>query len=279
MPVTPIIRFGHGPDADDAFVFEPLIHGRIDTEDLEFHHAHRSFDLLNRAAAGDDPPEVTMVSVATLARLTGRFHALGFGGSFVGTMGPMLVAAQRAPLSAFDDSLIAVPGLGTTATLLLRLAVPNARLLVVPYDRIAETVAAGEADAGVVIHEGQIDFERHGLELVVDLGMWWKRRHCLPTPLAVCAIRADLPRELRSRIVRVLARSLTSARTAPDTPLEFATGFTGGLGADAARALVEEYVSADTYALGAIAREAIRVLVGQAQQIDAPPALVFADAA
>ncbi len=272
------VHCGHGPDADDAFVFEPLIHGRVDTEGLEFVHRHLAFDALNRRAAGDAPFEVTMMSVATLATLTDRWLALPFGGSFVKTMGPAVVAREARPLRELTGRVIAIPGEGTTASLLLRLAVPDAVTVVVPYERIAETVARGDADAGVVIHEGQIDFERHGLVRVLDLGLRWKRRHRLPTPLAVCTIRKDLPRSLRHRIVRVLHRSLMAARAAPDLPLRFAEGFVGELDTAAARLLVDEYVSDDTYALGEHARRAIRTIVEQAQALQRPPALAFADA-
>ena len=193
-----VVRMGHGPDADDAFVFEPLIHDRVDRDGLRFVHHHLPFDRLNARAAGDDPFDVTMLSVAALARLTGRFLALPFGGSFVRTMGPTLVAPERLPLRAFARGTVAVPGTETTAALLLRFALPRVRTVVLPYDEIAAAVAAGHADAGVVIHEGQIDFTRHGLVAVRDLGVPGIPRNALPTPPAVCAIRAPLPRPRRA---------------------------------------------------------------------------------
>ena len=275
----PLIRFGHGPDADDAFVFEPLVHGRVSTGGLELLHSHLPFDELNRRAGGRDPFEVTMLSVASLARLTHRWLALPFGGSFVRTMGPTVVARRLMRPRDLAGALVAVPGRGTTAALLLRLFDPELRTVVVPYAEIAEAVARRHVDAGVVIHEGQVDFTRHGLVRVLDLGRRWKRVHRLPTPLAVCAVRADLPAELRVLVVAVLERSLAAARADPQPALEFARRFDGGLGGDTAERLVEEYVSEDTYRLGERARAAVELLVRQAQALDAPPALAFADAA
>lgn len=272
------VRFGHGPDADDAFVFEPLIHRRIDTEGIRFVNEHLPFDELNRRAAGDDPFEVTMLSAAALARLTHRWLALPFGGSFVHTMGPTLVARAELGSREIRDALVAVPGVDTTATLLLRLAYPDVATAVVPYDQIAACVASGAADAGVVIHEGQLDFARHGLVKVVDLGLRWKQLNGLPTPLAVCAIRSDVPASLRERIVRVLARSLSYVQAAPHDALDYARDFCGDLGGDAAEVLIDEYVRQDTFALGHEGRRAIQALVRQAQLLAAPPALAFAAA-
>ena len=273
------IQFGHGPDADDAFVFEPLIHGRVDTEGLEFVHRQLPFADLNRNAGGAHPPHVSMLSAATLARLTDRFHVLPFGGSFVRTMGPTLVALRGAALPKFARALVAVPGRGTTAELLLRLALPDVRLVSVPYEEVASVVARGDVEAGVVIHEEQLGFERLGLIRITDLGLRWKQRHEMPTPLAVCAIRADLSPVLRDRIVRVLERSLAACRAQPELPMQFARGFTGAQDADLADVLVEEYVSDETYALSAAGRRAIELLVGQAQRLFVPPVPTFAGAA
>ncbi len=278
MSANATIRFGHGPDADDAFIFEPLIRGRIDTEGLTFENEYLPFDALNWRAAGIDPFDVTMLSAAALARLTRRWLALPFGGSFVHSMGPMLVARCQLRLEDLPRAVVAIPGRETTAGLLLRLAHPRAATEVVPYDRIAAHVAAGHAEAGVVIHEGQLDYGRHGLVQVEDLGLSWKQRHGLPTPLAVCALRADLPPPLRERIVRVLLRSLEAVRRSPDDALAYARGFCGEVGGSAAETLIDEYVRHDTYALGPEGRRAIQALVAQAQALAAPPALAFAAA-
>lgn len=260
-------RFGHGPDADDAWLFEPLLAGRVPTGGLNFRHRHLPFDVLNRAAAGPDPFEITMLSAAAYAALADAYEALPFGGSFVRTMGPRLVAREARPLASLTRARIAIPGARTTGGLLLRLALPEAETFVAPFEEIAARVAAGDGDAGVVIHEQQLDFARHGLSLVADLGAEWMRRHGLPTPLAVLAIRRDLPIGLRDRIRAVLEASMAEARAHPEAPLKYALGFAGGLGRAATRAMVEEYVSDDTFRTGDRAERAIRLLTAQARAL------------
>jgi len=177
------------------------------------------------------------------------------------------------------NEVIAVPGEGTTSELLLKLFLAGVRCMAVPHERILDEVTSGRVAAGVAVHESILEFERHGLHAVADLGMRWKLSRRMPTPLSVCVVRADLPEELIEKIVRVLRRSLSAVREAPDAALRYAASFTRGLGIRAARKLVEAHVTEDSYDLGDEARAAVGRLVVEAQQLAQRPGVLFAGAA
>ncbi len=203
-----VIRVAHSPDSDDAFMFYGLATGAIDTEELEFVHELQDIETLNRRALSGEL-EVTAVSIHAYAYLTTRYALLPHGASMGEGYGPRIVA--REPLEPADlaGRVVAVPGTMTSAFMALRMYQPEALHEVVPFDRILEHVAEGKADAGLIIHEGQLTWADHGLYLVADLGEWWAAETGgLPLPLGGNVIRRDLGHELMVRVSRMLRASI-----------------------------------------------------------------------
>src|SRR5712671_813094 len=190
------IHLAHSPDADDAFMFWALAAGKIDTGDRRYVHELGDIESLNRRALAGEL-EVTAVSLHAYAYLADRYALLAHGASIGDRYGPRIVARAarpadpRAALGA-RSVLVAVPGELTTAYLALKLYQPAARHVVVPFDQIEEYVAAGRADAGLLIHEGQLTYADRGLHLWVDLGAWWYDETGLPLPLGGNVVRRDL---------------------------------------------------------------------------------------
>src|SRR5439155_14715825 len=180
------IRLAHSPDADDAFMFWALAAGRIDTGDRRYVHELGDIESLNRRALAGEL-EVTAVSLHAYAYLADRYALLAHGASIGDRYGPRIVAREASPPDAdprktLAGRLVAVPGELTTAFLTLRLYQPAARHIVVAFDQIEEFVAAGKADAGLLIHEAQLTFADRGLHLWADMGEWWYQETRLPLP-------------------------------------------------------------------------------------------------
>src|SRR5512135_247768 len=202
-----VIRVAHSPDSDDAFMFYALATGRIDTGGLEFVHELQDIETLNRRALAGEL-EVTAVSIHAYAYLADKYLLLPHGASMGEGYGPRLVAREPLTAAELRGRTVAVPGLMTSAYLALRLFQPDVQTTVVPFDEIMERVAAGDADVGLLIHEGQLTYEEHGLHLIADLGEWWGRENGgLPLPLGGNVIRRDLGPELISRISAILRES------------------------------------------------------------------------
>jgi len=187
-----LIRVGHSPDADDAFMFFALARDRIDTGPYRFVHELVDIETLNRRAFAGEL-ELTALSVHAYAHLTDRYLLCACGASLGDRYGPMVVAPRKWTPAELAQKTIAVPGTLTTAYLALRLCLDHDfRHVVVPFDRIFEAVAAGSydgtpVDAGLIIHEGQLTYAEHGLELLVDTGQWWFETTGLPLPWAPMA--------------------------------------------------------------------------------------------
>src|SRR2546425_1350493 len=185
------IHVAHSPDADDAFMFWAMGAGKIDTGDRRYVHELGDIESLNRRALAGEL-EVTAVSLHAYAYLADRYALLAHGASIGDRYGPLIVSRKRPPTrprAALTGRLVAVPGELTTAFLTLRLYQPAARHIVVPFDQIEDYVAAGKADAGLLIHEGQLTFADRGLHLWLDLGEWWYQETGGPLPLGGNVVR------------------------------------------------------------------------------------------
>src|SRR5438105_11381135 len=205
-PTTPpkLIRVGHSPDPDDAFMFHALANDKIDTGDLRFVHELQDIETLNRRALRGEL-EVSAVSIHAYAHFLDKYALLPSGCSMGDRYGPMVVARRPLNVDQLRPLTIAVPGTMTTAFLALRLLLPEGfRHEVVPFDQIIAAVASGRFDAGLIIHEGQLTFQNQGLHLVVDMGVWWMEKTGLPLPLGGNVVRRDLGTETMSRISRLL---------------------------------------------------------------------------
>jgi 1,4-dihydroxy-6-naphthoate synthase len=202
-----MMRLGHSPDPDDAFMFWAMRENLIDQEGLEFEHVLEDIETLNRRALKGEL-EVSAVSLHAFAHLGGRYGLLSSGASIGDGYGPMVVSNRPMREDELARVKIAVPGELTTAFLALRLHTPKLTHEVVPFDAIPKAVLAGRAEAGLLIHEGQLTYREQGLHLVVDLGAWWKQQTGLPLPLGVNVVRLDLGPQTCATVGRVLQRSI-----------------------------------------------------------------------
>src|SRR5262245_3200916 len=170
---TTTVRIAHSPDSDDAFMFYALTQGLLDVDGLEIRHVLQDIEGLNQAAF-DGTYEITALSFHAYAYLADRYQLMPSGASFGDGYGPVVVAREPLGRADLPGRKVAIPGKLTTAHLALRLWQPEVATEILPFDRIFDAVLAGEVDAGVVIHEGQLTYEDLGLRGVVDLGAWWK---------------------------------------------------------------------------------------------------------
>ena len=201
------IRIGHSPDSDDAFMFYAIANGLIPTDSFEIVQVAEDIESLNRRAVNGEL-EVTAISVHAYAYVAQHYALMPCGASIGDRYGPLVVSKEPMQREALAGKKIAIPGTMTTAYLTLRLCQPDFDPEVVPFDQILPYVQEGNADAGLIIHEGQLTYSRAGLHKVVDLGEWWHEETGLPLPLGANAIRRDLGAEKIRRITSLIKQSI-----------------------------------------------------------------------
>ena len=264
-----IIRVGHSPDSDDAFMFYALAKGKLDTGGYEFVHELVDIETLNRRAFHGEL-ELTAVSVHAYAYLNDVYALCNCGSSMGDKCGPILVENKSGGALPADRPMrIAIPGELTTAFLVLKLYLAqegrtNVEFVKVPFDQIQDDVKANKYDAGLIIHEGQLTFEREGLKLIADMGVWWQERTGLPLPLGANAIRRDLPGQTITDVVRLLHASIKYALDHRDEALDYALEYGRGLQRSDADKFVGMYVNDWTLDFGDTGRRAVRELLQQA---------------
>jgi 1,4-dihydroxy-6-naphthoate synthase len=257
-----LIRVGHSPDPDDAFMFYALAQDKLDTGPYRFQHELVDIETLNRRALRGEL-ELTAVSLHAYAYLDDQYLLCTCGASMGNRYGPILVAREPHAVDSFRAQTIAVPGTLTSAYLALRLclgvAFPH---VVVPFDQIIEATLAGayhgqRVDAGLIIHEGQLTYAQEHLQLIVDLGQWWHARTGLPLPLGANAVRRDLgPATIRD-VSRLLLESIRYGLTHRAAALDYALGFGRGLERRQADRFVGMYVNEWTLDVGPHGRAAV----------------------
>lgn len=259
------IRIAHSPDSDDAFMFYALTQGILDTSGLAIEHVLADIETLNRAARAGTY-EISALSFHGYAHLADRYLLMPSGASFGDGYGPVVVARAATRREELAGRRVAVPGDWTTAALVFRLWQPEAETVVVPFDRIFESLESGVVDAGVVIHEGQLTFGDRGLAASVDLGAWWHEETGGPLPLGGNGIRRDLAPALRRRLCRLLTASIEYALDHRDEALAFAIRYARDLEQDPVRSdrFVGMYVNEWTRGYGEAGRRAVQDLLDRA---------------
>jgi 1,4-dihydroxy-6-naphthoate synthase len=275
-----LITVGHSPDPDDAFMFYALAHNKLDTGDLRFRHELQDIETLNRRALRGEL-EVTAVSIHAYAYLLDKYALLPSGCSMGDKYGPMVVARRRMTVEELRKAHIAVPGTLTTAFLGLRLLLPGEiQYEVIPFDHILGAVADGRFDAGLIIHEGQLTFQNLGLNLIVDLGVWWQERTGLPLPLGGNVVRRDLGADAIRQISRLLKESIRYALDHRDDALAYALRYARDMDKSLADRFVGMYVNEWTLDYGPRGREAVRLLLEEGHKaglIPTPIAVEFVE--
>jgi len=271
-----LIRVGHSPDADDAFMFFALAKDRVDTGPYRFVHELVDIETLNRRAFSGEL-ELTAVSLHAYAYLTDRYRLCSCGASMGDGYGPMVVARSPVSLADLSTMPIAVPGTLTTAFLALRLCLGKEfPFVVVPFNEIPEAVVAGQyqgqpVEAGLIIHEGQLTYAQFGLSLIVDTGRWWLDTTGLPLPLGANAVRKDLGLDVSRDVQRLLVQSIRYGLEHRQEALEYALGFGRGLAPGDADRFVGMYVNDWTLDFGPRGREAVAELLARGHDLGVLP--------
>jgi len=260
-----LVRIGHSPDPDDAFMFYALTTGKVRIPGVRIEHVLEDIETLNRRSR-EAELEVTAVSFATYILIADRYRMMDPGASMGKGYGPILVARQPIPLAELEQRVVAIPGKHTTAALLLRLYVGDPALIEVAFDKIPQAVLEGQADLGLLIHEGQITHEKLGLTKVLDLGEAWQRDTSLPLPLGVNVMRRDLGDDLHRALSQALRDSIAWAHANVDEALEYAMRYGRGIDKETCRKFVLMYVNDYTVTLGRDGRAAIERLFALAHE-------------
>src|SRR5687767_14742936 len=262
------ITVAHSPDSDDAFMFYGLASGNVDTGGLVIEQVLADIETLNRAAF-EGRYEVTAVSFHAFAHLQDKYALLPHGASMGDRYGPIVVAPASTVRSEDGNEVkgrrIAIPGTLTTAYLTLRLYEPDFEFVVVPFDQIQKAVLDGQAEAGLLIHEGQLTYQDEGLRKVVDLGEWWaERTGGLPLPLGGNIIRRDLGPEMISKVSTMLHGSIAYALSHRPDAVEYALQIGRGLDRAKTDRFVGMYVNELTLGYGERGRQGLERLMTDA---------------
>lgn len=259
-----LIRVGHSPDPDDAFMFCAIAKNAIDLEGLEFEHVLQDIQTLNEWAF-EKKLEVTAVSLHAYAHLARDYALLAAGASLGHGYGPMFVVRPGTDAEEAFSGPVAIPGKLTTAYLTAQLYAGQFPFIVVPFDEILEVVKSGEASAGLVIHEGQLTYKQEGLDLLVDLGAWWaEETGGLPLPLGVNVVRRDLGDDMVGKLAGILDRSIRWGLDNRAEAVEYAMQFGRGLDRELCDKFVGMYVNETTLDFGNNGRQAVRELLSRA---------------
>jgi 1,4-dihydroxy-6-naphthoate synthase len=258
------LRFGHSPDADDAYMFFGFHSGRAGVAGCRVEHVIEDIQSLNRRALERGDLEITAVSAHAYAHLADRYAVLSCGASMGIGYGPMVVARESRPLESLRGARVAIPGPLTTAALLLRLECPECVPVEVRFDRITAAVKAGEVEAGVIIHESQLTYEAEGLVKVLDFGELWLERDRLPVPLGLDVVRRDLGPELARAVSVGFRASIQDALDHEEEAIRYALQFGRGLDVPQGKRFVHMYVNELTLDMGERGRRALEALYARA---------------
>ncbi len=263
MPETRI-TVAHSPDSDDAFMFYGLASGAVETHGIVVEQVLSDIESLNRAAF-EGRYEVTAVSFHAYAHLADRYALLPHGASMGDKYGPIVVAPEGHGPTSVKGARIAIPGTLTTAYLALRMYEPDFQYIVVPFDEIQRAVLDGHAEAGLLIHEGQLTYQEEGLRKIVDLGEWWAdRTGGLPLPLGGNVIRRDLGPDMIRKVSKMLHDSIAHALSHREEAVEYALKFGRGLDRARTDTFVGMYVNDLTLSYGDRGRRAVERLMSDA---------------
>lgn len=265
-----MIKIAHSPDADDAFMFAPLLKGKIDRGSLEIEEACEDIETLNQKAM-EGVYEVTAVSFHVFPYIADKYLLLTTGACFGDSYGPIVVAQKALKPKQLLKVRIGIPGKMTSAFLALKLYEHHLTgegksgicYSQVPFDKIMDQVTAGKIDAGLLIHEGQLNFVEKGLHKIVDLGEWWHKETGLPLPLGGIAIRRDLAPDLQREVARLIQASVSYSLAHKEEMLQEALPFARGLKPEETAKFIGMYVNEMTVDFGRKGLKAIKTLLNR----------------
>ncbi len=275
---TPALQLSlaHSPDSDDAFMFYALATRKIPTGKLRFDHVLEDIETLNRKAL-EGVYDLTAVSFHGYAYIADKYALMSTGASFGEGYGPIVVARNGTPIDSLKGKRVAVPGKMTSAYLALMLYESDIEAVVTPFNKVFDAVIGGHADAGVVIHEGQLTYGSQGLTKVVDLGEWWRRETGLPLPLGGNVIRRSLGKEVIEQAGRILKASIQFGLDNREEAIEYALQFARGLDPSGADHFVSMYVNHWTLDFGEVGRKAVQLLLDRGHEAGIIPHAIKAE--
>ena len=259
-PETRTISVAHSPDSDDAFMFYGLATNKLDTGNLKFEHTLKDIQTLNENAK-EGVYDVTAISFHAYAYVSDKYALLPHGASIGDKYGPILVSKEPRRPEEISQMKIAVPGEMTSAFLALKLYNQDFEYVVVPFDQIIDAVKKGTADAGLLIHEGQLFYKQLGLDKVLDLGEWWHKETGLPLPMGGNAIRRDLGEDLMREVSKCLHRSIQYSLDNREDALAYAMQFARDMPPELADRFVAMWVNDLTLDYGERGREGVKRLL------------------
>jgi 1,4-dihydroxy-6-naphthoate synthase len=260
MPAPREIVSAHSPDSDDAFMFYGLATRKVRSAKVTFRHVLEDIESLNRKAM-EGLYELSAISYHAYPYVADKYVLMSSGSSIGDGYGPMLVAARPAEPEDLAGKRIAVPGTLTTAFLALKLFQPDFEAVVTPFDKILDAVRERSVEAGLIIHEGQLTYDREGFHRVLDLGKWWKAEYGLPLPLGGNVLLRSLPDDIRSECCRLMRESIQYALDNHDEALSYALQFARDMDARLAEKFVGMYVNHYTLDAGDIVPAAVQKLL------------------
>jgi 1,4-dihydroxy-6-naphthoate synthase len=255
------ISIAHSPDSDDAFMFYGLATNKVRVPGYRFTHTLCDIETLNIRARQEAFYDVTAVSFHAYPYLQGNYTLMGCGGSVGEGYGPMIVSAKPIAIEDLGRIKIAIPGTLTTAYLALKIFNPALQTVTVPFDQIIPEIQAGNFDAGLIIHEGQLTYAASGLHKVVDLGIWWRETTGLVLPLGGNAVRRSLGKDSLRIVTKAVRDSIQHALDHRESALEYAMQFARDLDPRLANRFVSMYVNDRTLDYGPDGRQAIHKLL------------------
>jgi len=266
------LTLGHSPDPDDAFMFYALAENKIDAPGWKFEHVLQDIQTLNdRALHGE--LDITAISIHAYPYVADKYALTNCGSSMGDGYGPLVVSREPIGVEALHGKRIAVPGTMTTAFLGLNLLLGRGSFehVVVMFDQILDYVAKGEADAGLIIHEGQLTYQNQDLHKVIDLGAWWKSETDLPLPLGGNCIRRSLGTDAMNEIAGIIKESITYGLSHRAEAVEHALQYARDMGTNLADEFVGMYVNEWTIDYGETGRQAVRELLCRAHAANLTP--------
>ena len=282
---TKVFTLGHSPDPDDAFMFYAMAENKIDLRGYRFDHSLEDIQTLNeRARRGE--LHISAISIHAYAYVADKYALLPCGASIGDGYGPIVVRKIRNsgqdvdPREWLRRCTIAVPGEMTSAFLALQLFLGKFDYVVVPFDKIFDAVKSGRADAGLIIHEGQLTYAQSGFEKIVDLGEWWKRETGLPLPLGGNVMRKDIPPPVRHDLSEIIRESIDYGLAHRDEAVRHSLAYARGMGAKLTGQFIGMYVNEFTRDYGETGRAAIRKFLTAARDkgyIDVPVEVEFVE--
>ena len=256
---TQEITIAHSPDSDDAFMFYALAKDKLDTRGLTVHQVLKDIQSLNQDAI-NGRYEVSAISFAAYPLVKERYKLMPCGASMGDNYGPMVIAKPGVNAENLKGKTVAIPGKLTTAYLTMQLWQPGLTVVEVPFDQIIDYVVAGKADAGLIIHEGQLMFQESGLELIVDLGVWWQKETGLPLPLGGNVVRKDLGDKMVKEVTELIKSAIVFALEHRQDALDYAMTFARDMKRELADKFVGMYVNELTVDYGERGRKAVTKL-------------------